>query len=92
MFALHIGNKDYSSWSMRPWVAMTAFGIPFEERQHGLDTPEFAEQVGRLSPVARVPILEHGALRVWDSLAISEYLAEQFPQHGLWPRDTAARA
>ncbi|MGC9184864.1 MAG: glutathione S-transferase family protein [Thiomonas sp.] len=92
MFILHIGNKNYSSWSMRPWVAMTAFGIPFEERQHGLDTPEFAEQVGRLSPVARVPILEHGGLRVWDSLAISEYLAEQFPHHALWPRDTAARA
>lgn len=92
MFVLHIGNKNYSSWSMRPWVAMTAFGIPFDERQHWLDTPAFSVQVSPLSPVARVPILEDGALRIWDSLAIAEYLAEQFPQHALWPRDTAARA
>ena len=92
MFILHIGNKNYSSWSMRPWVAMTAFGIPFEERWHGLDTPGFAAEVGRLSPVARVPILEHGPLRIWDSLAIGEYLAEQFPQHALWPSETATRA
>ncbi|OYV33778.1 MAG: glutathione S-transferase [Thiomonas sp. 20-64-5] len=92
MYVLHIGNKNYSSWSMRPWVAMTAFGLPFEEHQHGLGTPEFAQQLARLSPVARVPVLEHGALRVWDSLAIAEYLAEQFPQHALWPRDAAMRA
>ncbi|WP_079418580.1 glutathione S-transferase family protein [Thiomonas intermedia] len=92
MFILHIGNKNYSSWSMRPWVAMTAFGIPFEERQHWLDTPAFAAQVPLLSPVARVPILEDGALRIWDTLAIGEYLAERFPQHALWPRDAAARA
>ncbi|WP_298291506.1 glutathione S-transferase family protein [Thiomonas sp.] len=92
MFILHIGNKNYSSWSMRPWVAMTAFGIPFEERLHLLDTPAFATEVAPLSPLARVPILEDGALRVWDSLAICEYLAERFPQHALWPRDSAARA
>ena len=92
MFILHIGNKNYSSWSMRPWVAMTAFGIPFEERLHWLGAPEFAQQVGRLSPVARVPILEDGALRVWDSLAIGEYLAERFPRHAFLPRDAADRA
>lgn len=92
MLILHIGNKNYSSWSMRPWVAMSAFGIPFEERLHGLGSPEFAQQVGLLSPVARVPVLEDGALCVWDSLAIAEYLAERFPQHALWPRDAALRA
>ena len=92
MLILHIGNKNYSSWSMRPWVAMTAVGIPFEERQHWLDTPAFAQEVAPLSPMARVPILEDGELRVWDSLAIAEYLAERFPQHALWPRDAADRA
>ncbi|CUA92972.1 glutathione S-transferase family protein [Thiomonas bhubaneswarensis] len=92
MLILHIGNKNYSSWSMRPWVAMTAFGIPFEERLHWLDTPGFAAGLAPLSPVARVPILEDGALRIWDSLAIVEHLAEQSPQHALWPRETAARA
>ncbi len=92
MLILHIGNKNYSSWSMRPWVAMTAFDIPFEERQHWLGAPEFAQQVGPLSPVARVPVLEDGDLRIWDSLAIGEYLAERFPEQALWPRDAKARA
>jgi glutathione S-transferase len=92
MLILHIGNNNYSSWSMRPWVAMTAFGIPFEERQHWLGSPEFAREIGSLSPVARVPVLEDGALRVWDSLAIGEYLAERFPQHAFWPRAAAERA
>ena len=75
-----------------PLVAMTAFGIPFEERQHWLDTPEFAAQVSPLSPVAKVPVLEDGDLRIWDSLAIGEYLAERFPELALWPRDVAKRA
>ena len=92
MFILHIGNKNYSSWSMRPWVAMTAFGIPFEERQHWLDTPEFAAQLSPLSPVAKVPVLEDGDLRIWDSLAIGEYLAERFPELALWPQEVAERA
>ena len=92
MFVLHIGNKNYSSWSMRSWVAMTAFGIPFEERQHWLDTPEFAAQLSPLSPVAKVPVLEDGDLRIWDSLAIGEYLAERFPELALWPQDVAERA
>jgi hypothetical protein len=91
MFVLHIGNKNYSSWSMRSWVAMTAFGIPFEERPHWLDTPEFA-QLSPLSPVAKVPVLEDGDLRIWDSLAIGEYLAERFPELALWPQDVAERA
>ena len=92
MLTLYIGNKNYSSWSMRPWVAMTAFGIGFEERRLWLDTPEFAAQAGALSPVARVPVLDDAGLRVWDSLAIGEYLAEKYPQHALWPRDHSARA
>lgn len=92
MLRLYIGNKNYSSWSMRPWVAMTAFGIPFSEHKIWLDTPEFAAEAGRLSPVVTVPVLEDGALRIWDSLAIGEYLAERFPEHVWWPRDTGARA
>ena len=62
MLTLHIGNKNYSSWSMRPWVAMSAFGIPFEERQLWLDTPEFAAQAAALTPVARVPVLDDDGL------------------------------
>lgn len=92
MLTLYIGNKNYSSWSMRPWVAMTAFGIDFRERQMLLDTPEFAAQAGALSAVARVPVLVDDDVTVWDSLAIGEYLAERFPQHALWPRDRVARA
>ena len=92
MLTLHIGNKNYSSWSMRPWVAMSAFGIPFEERQLWLDTPEFAAQAAALTPVARVPVLDDDGLMVWDSLSIAEYLAEKFPQHALWPRDRKSRA
>ncbi len=92
MLRLNIGNKNYSSWSMRPWVAMRAFGVAFEEQLHPLDTPEFAVTVGALSPLARVPVLEDGELRVWDSLAIVEYLAERFADQPWWPREVAARA
>lgn len=89
---LVIGNKNYSSWSMRPWVAMTAFGIPFEEVRIGLDRPDTSARIGQYSAAGRVPVLVSGKTTVWDSLAICEYLAEQFPDKGMWPQDVEARA
>jgi len=89
---LVIGNKNYSSWSMRPWVAMTAFGIPFEEVRISLGRPDTSSQIAQHTAAGRVPVLIAGETTVWDSLAICEYLAEQFPDKGLWPRDAAARA
>jgi glutathione S-transferase len=89
---LVIANKNYSSWSMRPWVAMTAFGLPFQEIRIPLDQPETANQVGRYSPAGRVPILITAETTIWDSLAICEYLAEQFPEKNMWPQDMVARA
>lgn len=89
---LVIANKNYSSWSMRPWVLMTAFGIPFEEHRILLDQPDTATQIAGISAAGRVPVLLAGAITVWDSLAICEYLAEQFPDLHLWPQDVAARA
>ncbi len=100
MLQLHIGNKNYSSWSMRPWVLLRHFGLPFQEVMHRFDSfdleSRFKQSVGQLSPVGKVPVLVHGDLIVWDTLAIAEYLAEyaseNFPEHALWPRDQAQRA
>ena len=93
---LYIGNKNYSSWSMRPWVLLTQAGIPFEEVMLRFDafTPDsnFKAALRDLSPTGKVPVLVDGDLVVWDTLAIAEYLAEQFPEKALWPRDKAARA
>lgn len=89
---LIIGNKNYSSWSMRPWVAMTAFGIPFEEVHIALDKPDTSMRIAQYSSAGRVPVLVHGKTSVWDSLAICEYLAEQFPDKAMWPHDVEARA
>jgi len=89
---LVIGNKNYSSWSMRPWVAAVAFGIPFNEVRVLLDQPETAAIIARFSHAGRVPVLVAGEISVWDSLAICEYLAEQFPDLHMWPQDVAARA
>lgn len=89
---LFIGNKNYSSWSLRPWLLLTQAGIPFEEEVVPLDQPDSAARLGSLSGAGRVPVLVDGPLTVWDSLAICEYLAERFPEKGLWPRDPAARA
>ncbi len=89
---LVIGNKNYSSWSMRPWVAARAFGIPFTEVRVLLDQPDTAASIARYSYAGRVPVLLAGEITVWDSLAICEYLAEQFPDKHMWPRDVAARA
>lgn len=89
---LVIGNKNYSSWSMRPWVAMTAFGIPFHEVRILLDQPDTAAKIAEYSPAGRVPVLIAGEITIPDSLAICEYLAEQFPEKHLWPADVEARA
>jgi glutathione S-transferase len=89
---LVIGNKNYSSWSMRPWVAMKAFDIPFREIRILLDRSDTSASIARYSAAGRVPILLAGDITVWDSLAICEFLAEQFPGKNLWPRDARARA
>lgn len=87
---LAIGNKNYSSWSLRPWLAMRQLGIDFEERRIPLYGPGAKDEVLRHSPSGKVPCLVEGNLRVWDSLAILEYLAET--RRGLWPEAPAARA
>lgn len=89
---LTIGNKLYSTWSMRPWLVLSAFGIPFEEMVISLSDADFKARVMAISPAGKVPILEDDGVVVWETLAIIEYLAERFPEHAIWPRDVAARA
>jgi glutathione S-transferase len=89
---LVIGNKNYSSWSMRPWLAMKVAGIAFEEVVISLDAPDFKQRLSKISGTGKVPALVDGNVAVWESLAILEYLAETFPQVGLWPADAKARA
>jgi glutathione S-transferase len=89
---LVIGNKNYSSWSLRPWLLMRHFGVPFDEVRLPLDTPEFARGVARWSPSGRVPVLHQGDLVVWDSLAIAEYVNEAFLDGRGWPREAEPRA
>src|SRR5512139_1086452 len=89
---LVIGNKNYSSWSLRPWLVLRQAGIPFEEVRIPLYRPGSTEALAAWSPSGKVPALHDGDLRVWDSLAICEYLNERFPDKQLWPRDAAARA
>ena len=89
---LVIGNKNYSSWSLRPWLAMQVAGIEFEEVQILLDQPDTKEKILEHSPAGKVPILIDGDLTVWESLAILEYLAEAYPNRGLWPEDAILRA
>ncbi len=88
---LIIGNKNYSSWSLRPWIAMTVAGIAFDERVIPLYEPGSREQVLAYSPAGKVPVLIDGDVAIWESLAILEYLAEKFPKAGLWPADARAR-
>jgi len=96
MLKLYIGNKNYSSWSMRPWVLLRQAGIDFEEVMVRFDgfgpEAQFKQLIAPINPVGKVPVLVHDGLVVWDTLAIAEYLAEQFPEHGLWPSERAARA
>jgi glutathione S-transferase len=89
---LILGNKNYSSWSLRPWIALKVAGIPFEETVISLDAADFKARVGAVSGTGKVPVLIDGDVHVWESLAILEYLAEKFPAAGLWPADAAARA
>ncbi|MBN8489239.1 MAG: glutathione S-transferase family protein [Burkholderiales bacterium] len=93
---LFIGNKNYSSWSMRPWVLARHFGIPFDEVMVRFDSfdagSRFKQALSGKSPTGKVPLLVDEGFAVWDTLAIAEYLAERFPQHALWPRDARQRA
>src|SRR6201988_4890279 len=91
---LVIGNKNYSSWSMRPWLALRASNIPFEEVFTPLytDNPADKQRILSFSRAGKVPSLVDGDITVWDSLAIIEYLAERFPEKKLWPEERAARA
>jgi glutathione S-transferase len=89
---LIIGNKNYSSWSLRPWIAMKVAGIAFDEQVISLDAQDFKAQVTKVSGTGKVPALVDGGVHVWESLAILEYLAETCPQARLWPADPQARA
>ncbi len=88
--ALVIGNKNYSSWSLRPWMLMKHLGVEFREIQLQLDTPEFKDELAKFGPSGRVPVLKSGDLTVWDSLAICEYVAESTGRG--WPQEAGARA
>lgn len=90
MYQLFIANKNYSSWSLRPWLLLTELGIAFDEQQFLFDGPNNAEKFRRFAPNGKVPCLHDGEQVVWDSLAIVEYLAERHP--GVWPADAKARA
>ena len=96
MLKLFIGNKNYSSWSMRPWVLLKQAGIPFEEVMVRFDSfdagSSFKNSLAGVTPVGKVPVLQDGDLAVWDTLAIAEYVAEQFPDKQLWPAERTARA
>lgn len=96
MLTLYIGNKNYSSWSMRPWVALKQAGVPFQERLVRFDSfdgdSHFKEEVLKVNPAGRVPVLVDDGFAVWDSLAIIEYAAEKFPDRPVWPADARKRA
>jgi glutathione S-transferase len=96
MLKLYIGNKNYSSWSLRPWVLLRQAGIPFQEVLVRFDSfdanSQFKQTLAALTPTGKVPVLQNGELTIWDTLAIAEYLAETYPEKQLWPADKAARA
>jgi glutathione S-transferase len=92
MLELVIGNKKYSSWSLRPWVLMKHFDLPFQETLIGLDLPDTAANIARYNKAGKVPVLVDEGVTVFDTLAIAEYLAEKFPERHLWPEDRRARA
>jgi glutathione S-transferase len=89
-FTLILGNKAYSSWSLRPWIALKQAGVPFEERVIPIYMEGSSEAIRKYSPAGKVPILKDGDFTVWDSLSIIEYVAEKHPK--LWPADAKARA
>ena len=92
MLKIVVGNKKYSSWSLRGWLALRLANVPYEEIVVPLDMPDTAQQIRKYSPSGRVPALIDGEITVWDSLAIAEYLHEKCPDKRLWPRDAAQRA
>ena len=96
MLTLYIGNKNYSSWSMRPWVLLKQAGIPFKEVKLRFDAfdgdSHFKQEILKVNPAGRVPVLVDDGFVVWDTLAIAEYAAEKFPDKKLWPQDMQARA
>jgi glutathione S-transferase len=89
---LVIGTKAYSSWSLRPWIAMKAQGVTFRETVINLQQPDTTAEIKKYSAAAKVPVLLHGAITVWESLAILDYLADTFPDKVWWPKDLPARA
>jgi glutathione S-transferase len=89
---LVLGNKAYSSWSLRPWIALKQAGIAFDEIMVPIGVDDAGDEIRKHSPAGKVPILKDGDLTVWDSLAIIEYAAERFPDAGIWPEDRQARA
>lgn len=89
---LVIGNKRYSSWSLRPWLVLQHFGIDFDEQLIRLDEPTTKAEILAVSPSGRVPCLIDGAISIWETLAIIEYVAETYPHLAIWPKDRAARA
>src|SRR4029077_18828676 len=89
---LLIGNRKYSSWSLRSWIVLKQAGIKFDEKFVALQQPDTKAKILKYSPSGKVPFLRHGKIEVWESLAICEYLNEAFPKAGLWPNDKAARA
>ena len=91
-YTLVIGNKNYSSWSLRAWLLMKHSGIPFEEVRIPLYVAGSKESLRKYAPSGKVPVLLDGSLAVWDSLAIAEYVAERHPNRRLWPQDSAERA
>ena len=91
-YSLVIGNKMWSSWSLRPWLLMRQFGLPFDEIHILLRSPTTAAEIGRYSPSGKVPVLIDDGLAVWDTLAIVEYLADAHPGMAIWPREPKTRA
>jgi glutathione S-transferase len=89
---LYIANKLYSSWSLRPWLLMTALDIPFEETVIPMYFPDTKARMLDVSPTGKMPCLVDGEVKVWESLAIMEYLHEKYPSKGVWPADASARA
>lgn len=89
---LIIGNKNYSSWSLRPWLVLEQFGIPFDETLIKLDCPQTAAEIQKYSQSGKVPALIDNDFVVWESLAICEYLNDKYPEKNLWPKDIKTRA
>ena len=89
-FTLVIGNKNYSSWSLRPWMLLRHLGLAFDEVQIALSQPDTQQRIAQHSPAGRVPVLKHRELTLWESIAIGEYLCELTARG--WPRERAARA